>query len=754
MINQHSEHHDHEYDDHRDEQRAEPGEHARVYEFPSKREDSTQDKTDYERNGGTAESAERDTAGEVLEGELVDEDEQNITSQVDPPESGRGPSFWERLNQAERRAILPTWLSSRNQLSQAAKWAGGHYAHAAGYHAARCPVYAAKLASQAPRGTARIISGTARWVFDAEGQPLRSAAARREDAAEYLRLTTQRDARVRTRLALTLPVLLGGLPLTVFLVTGLPMLLTGAVMAGLVLALGAAGGHRDKPVVPGRAVVSTQVAKLTSDIVERALASLGIAEINKVMGPRGSGIAFPKPITRDGPGWRADIDLPHGVTVPDIVERREKLASGLRRPLGCVWPESDGTEHAGRLVLWVGDQDMAQAKQPAWPLLKKGTADLFQPVPFGTDQRGRPVAITLMYANLLIGAMPGVGKTFALRVLLLAAALDARAEMRIFELKGTGDLESLEKVAHHYGSGPDDGTVEATLESLREVYQDLEKRAATITRLARENKALVPENKVTPELAARSDLGLHPLVVAVDECQELFSHPEFGKEAGELATAIIKRGRALGVILILATQRPDKDSLPTGVSANVGIRFCLRVMGQMENDMVLGTSMYKNGVRASTFTAKDKGIGYLVGNADDPQIARSAYVDNPAADAITDRARAARHAAGTLSGHALGQTTTDRKPDTLPEDLLSLLGPDEDKVWTETAATRLAQTWPETYGSYTADQLTAALKPHGIKTNRQVWGTDEHGHGRNRRGFHRADLAKIVAERNRKREAG
>ncbi|MDR7300404.1 FtsK/SpoIIIE domain-containing protein [Haloactinomyces albus] len=719
-------------------------EDARVYEFPNNKADSAED---------TATGGDVETTSEVIEGELVD-DEDDGPQRVDQPDTAKGPSWWERLNRAERREVLPPWLASKAQLAEAAKWTAAHYSHAAGYHALRCPIYATKLAGQAPRGTARIVSGTARWVFDAEGQPLRAAAARREDAAEYLRLTYQRDARVRTRLAMTAPVLLIGLPLTVFFATGLPSLATWVLTAGLVLAMGAAGRVRDKPIT-GRAVVSTQVAKLTSDIVERALASLGIAEINKVMGSRGGGIAFPKPITRDGPGWRADIDLPHGVTVPDIVERREKLASGLRRPLGCVWPESDGTEHAGRLVLWVGDQDMAQAKQPTWPLLKKGEADLFQPMPFGTDQRGRPVSITLMYANLLIGAMPGVGKTFALRVLLLAAALDARAEMRVFELKGTGDLESLEKVAHHYGSGPDDGTVEATLDSLREIYADLEKRAATITKLAKQDKTLVPENKVTPHLAGRTDLGLHPLVVAVDECQELFSHPEFGKEAGELATAIIKRGRALGVILILATQRPDKDSLPTGVSANVGIRFCLRVMGQMENDMVLGTSMYKNGVRASTFTAKDKGIGYLVGNADDPQIARSAYVDNPAADRITDRARALREAAGTLSGHALGRDTTrERKADTLPEDLLALLGPDEDKVWTEVVATRLAATWPEAYGSYTADQLSTALKPHGVKTNRQVWGTDEHGEGRNRRGFHRADLAQVVAERNRKRDAG
>ena len=58
---------------------------------------------------------------------------------------------------------------------------------------------------------------------------------------------------------------------------------------------------------------------------------------------------------------------------------------------------------------------------------------------------------------------------------------------------------------------------------------------------------------------------------------------------------IIKIGRALGVFLILATQRPYKDSLPTVVCGNVSTRFCLKVAGQVENDMMLGTSAYKNG---------------------------------------------------------------------------------------------------------------------------------------------------------------
>ena len=57
---------------------------------------------------------------------------------------------------------------------------------------------------------------------------------------------------------------------------------------------------------PGR--VPARVEKLTSDIVIRALGALGIAAIDQAHGqePR-AGIEFNAPITRDGPGWRADL---------------------------------------------------------------------------------------------------------------------------------------------------------------------------------------------------------------------------------------------------------------------------------------------------------------------------------------------------------------------------------------------------------------------------------------------------------------
>ena len=70
------------------------------------------------------------------------------------------------------------------------------------------------------------------------------------------------------------------------------------------------------------------------------------------------------PPMRDGPGWLARLDLPHGVTAGAVSEKREEFASGLRRPLGCVWPETDHKRHPGALNLYVADEDMTTAEQP------------------------------------------------------------------------------------------------------------------------------------------------------------------------------------------------------------------------------------------------------------------------------------------------------------------------------------------------------------------------------------------------------
>ncbi|MEV5165241.1 cell division protein FtsK [Streptomyces werraensis] len=668
-----------------------------------------------------------------------------------PTPTATGPGYLGRLAGAQRRAVVPVWLRSLAELRTASAWVARHYAHAAGYHALRTPVYAARLTLQAPSGFARFVGGTMRWVADREGEPVRLAAVRREDAAEYLKLSRQRDGRVRLRTLVMVLAMFTGLGTALAIYVLAPGWLQAVSVSAVVLALGYAGRKADDPVIH-RAVELPKATKLTSDIVLRALGSLGIPAINQAQSKGRDGFTFTAPITRDGPGWRAEGDLPYGVTVTDIIERRERLASGLRRPLGCVWPEAVPDQHTGHLVLWVGDQDMSKAKKPAWPLLKSGSVDLFKPVAFGTDQRGRWSEITLMYIAAVIGAIPRMGKTFLLRLLLLIAALDPRAELHTYDLKGTGDLDPVgERVAHRHRAGDEEDDIEYAVRDLRAVREELRRRAKMIRSLPRD---VCPESKVTSELANRRSLGLHPIVIGVDECQVWFEHEKYGKELEEICTDLVKRGPATGIVLIVATQRPDAKALPTGISANASARFCLKVMGQLENDMVLGTSAYKRGVRATMFSWADKGIHYFVGEGADARIVSSVYVDAPAAESIAARARKLREAAGTLSGHALGE---EPEPDEsaaydLLRDILAVVPADEPKVWSETVVSRLADLRAEVYDGWTPDALAAALKPYGVSTI-QV-GRRVDGKVVNRRGVDRSHIAASVAERDGKRDAG
>jgi hypothetical protein len=310
----------------------------------------------------------------------------------------------------QKRPIIPVWMRNRGEFLTALRWLQRYAVHAAGFHSARLPLYAARLVARSPRGLWVCTRTWWCWVWHVEQRQVRLDAVRRNATSEYLHLSRLQKERVRHRWIITgilfVPLSVG---VVVFLAVASTLWVYGTYVV-VVLLLGVVGTTADRRVIERATVSPLAPPRLSADSVTRALRSLGISGINA----KDAELTFPAPITRDGPGWRADVDLPHGVTPGAIMEKRAELASGLRRPLGCVWPEPARDEHAGRLILWVGDQDLAKAKQPPWPLAKTGRADLFNPVPFGTDQRGRVVTVTLMFASMVVGAVPRVGKALAL----------------------------------------------------------------------------------------------------------------------------------------------------------------------------------------------------------------------------------------------------------------------------------------------------------------------------------------------------
>jgi S-DNA-T family DNA segregation ATPase FtsK/SpoIIIE len=635
--------------------------------------------------------------------------------------------------EAQRRPIIPehwrTWENAKRHIRLAA----ARHGHRAAYHGVRSPAYFARALGFAGWGIIVTAKRLIAWWHIPGTTRLEWEAAANGLLNEHLRLHKQGKETRRAR-GTILALCLAGLAAAVAAMVAFAPWWAWALAAAALFAAFSLAGRPQGTTITTRAELPAQVQPPDKDVIVRALGSLGIAEINRAIAA-GTFPPFPSPVREDGPGWRAEVDLPYGVTATQVIDRREQLASGLRRPLGAVWPEPVTHEHAGRLDLWVGRADVSKARPAVWPLLRAGQADVFGELPFGTDVRGRVVKVPMAYHNWLTGAIPRQGKTAAVRVLSCGAALDPLAELWIHELKGSGDLDPLEACAHRFVSGIHDEAIGYAAESLKLLRAEIGRRTERLKAL---DRALCPDKRVTRDIAARRSLKLWPIVCIVDEAQNLFAHEKVGKQAGDDATFIIKIGPAFGVILVLATQRPDAKSLPTGVSANVSLRFCLKVMGQLENDMILGTSAYKNGIRATTFRPEiDAGLGYLAGASAAPKVARTFYLDMAATERAAKRARALREAAGTLSGVALGQDDATPQRDVLA-DAAEVLAGASGMHW-QPLADRLAGRFPERWAEATGEAVRAELGARGVPSVVVVMD------GTRARGCRAADVDKAVS---------
>src|SRR5262249_20373034 len=137
-----------------------------------------------------------------------------------------------------------------------------------------------------------------------------------------------------------------------------------------------------------------------------------------------------------------------------------------------------------------------------------------------------------------------------------------------------------------------------------------------------------------------------------------------GEYVGELLTWLAKKGPAAGIVLVLATQRPDSKTIPSGLRAVLGSRFALRVMDWRDSNIVLGEQMNTRGYDSSRLLASHKGVGILRPDGDTQAGAdvlaltvRTYYMPNDDWQTICRRGRALREVTGTLTGHAAGQDT-------------------------------------------------------------------------------------------------
>ncbi|MGH4007668.1 MAG: hypothetical protein ACRDTH_05795 [Pseudonocardiaceae bacterium] len=392
-------------------------------------------------------------------------------------------------------------------------------------------------------------------------------------------------------------------------------------------------------------------------MISRALAHLGVAPLTSFFKDGGE-LVYLTPARKDGDGTFARVRLPLGVTADMVADRRATLAANLGRASLETWPTK--ADEDGVVDLWIADKGKLGGGAGDWPLLHDGTLDLFDGVPFGLTQRGLIVKAPLIESNWLIGGRPGQGKTSALRTLLLGAALDPTAELWVFVMGESPDFEPLAPRLSRYRMGMDDAVAADAVQALADLTEEMERRGRALG--AQPGRP----PKVSRKLADRAGLGLHPLVLAIDECHELFQHKTYGKHAEELTVRLIKRSRKYGIILLLATQSPTKDSIPKEVTRNISCGVAFAVADHIANDGLLGAGRYRAGIRATELRMKtDRGSCVAVGVTDERwELVRTFYV--PFEDGIDLVSPVIARALALITEHGRELTVTAEPDDQAP----------------------------------------------------------------------------------------
>ncbi|MFJ7497848.1 hypothetical protein ACIQZB_43550 [Streptomyces sp. NPDC097727] len=448
-------------------------------------------------------------------------------------------------------------------------------------------------------------------------------------------------------------------------------------------------------------------------------------------------------IEPSGPGWAATIELPRGVKASAAISRVADLASALRIKTTRIELTTDTTQegHEGRARLWVADEDnpYGSQKTPS-PLIKAPVWNFWeQGVPMGPDARGKRRDLHLLWSSILVGGLMGYGKSYMVRLIAAAAALDPTVRIIVITGKTGPDWAPLRHVAHQWIAGASPDIIRKVLRVMDRTITEMQDRGTELDRMYEENPDKVPEGKITPELARE---GMGPVLLVVDELQELLDGaaliqvPVDEDTTGEGGRTKTRSGRDLlvesfaryvrvtrfvGGMGAFITQRPSADSVPTKLREVCGHRASYRVKGDKSARMVLGDDAVADGAAPHLLGEASKGVVVLDQGAEEGHVTLKAdVIDLPEFKEIALRGRALRQDAGTLTGDAVAYGKEDRAAaatDMLLADCLAVLdAAGTDRARTERLVELLAAHRPGEYGELTNAQLQKRLRDAGAGT--------------------------------------
>ncbi len=333
--------------------------------------------------------------------------------------------------------------------------------------------------------------------------------------------------------------------------------------------------------------------------------------------------------------------------IPQVIRVRETSAGYsliVRLPAGTSVTDLDNAAEVAAAAMGVADLRVARDPRKAslatvavikrdplagppvrWPLAGAGWWSLWEAVPVGLDSDGNTVSISLPEHNVLIGGEPGAGKSAALSLLVAAAALDPTVTLWLLDGKRV-ELAAWEPCAARV-VGP---SLEEAIQVLDHLRAEMDCRYGQL--LAWKRRKVVPEDGFSLQVVVIDELALY-LASGEKKTRERLA---------ESLRDLVARGRAAGVIVVAATQRPSSDIVPTSVRDLFGFRWAMRCATRDASDTILGAGWATEGYSAADIDPASRGVGYLLHEGGVPIRMRAAYLDDTALALLAARAAWAR----------------------------------------------------------------------------------------------------------------
>jgi DNA segregation ATPase FtsK/SpoIIIE, S-DNA-T family len=243
---------------------------------------------------------------------------------------------------------------------------------------------------------------------------------------------------------------------------------------------------------------------------------------------------------------------------------------------------------------------------------------IFDPVHIGIDEFGQRKRVPLIYRNMLIGGEPGSGKSGLLNAVVAHAALAVDCRLVLFDGKRV-ELGQWRKCADGFVGA----SLPAALAMLWRLQQMMDRRYDYLDDC--ERRKIVPQDVFTPYLVAIDEIAYFSATVGKKPDREDFS---------VLLRDLVARGRAVGLIVVAATQRPSSDIIPTSLRDLFAWRFAGRCTTNSSSDIVLGQGWAQLGWSANTISPHNPGAGLLIAENGSPELVKVAYLDDRTCAAI------------------------------------------------------------------------------------------------------------------------